>query len=143
MLSIIKKRVLILCTGNSCRSQIAEGIAKHFYSNNYEIESAGVAPSFVHPHAITVMKEIRIDISHHRSKSIDEFQKKSFDFILTVCGNADQKCPIFPGKAKRIHWGFPDPAHATGSIPEILEQFRQVRDLILKKFKEDWEKTFI
>lgn len=141
MLELKKKKVLILCTGNSCRSQMAEGIAKHFYSDTYDIVSAGTQPSYVHPHAITVMKEIGIDISQNHSKSMLEFDNQLFDFIITVCSHADQNCPIIPGPAQKIYWGFEDPAQAEGSLEEILQQFRTVRDTIIKKFQSDWIKT--
>lgn len=137
----IKKRVLILCTGNSCRSQMAEGISKHFFSDSHDIFSAGTQPSCVHPIAIAVMKEIGIDISTYRSKSVDEFKEELFDFVITVCGKADQNCPIFQGPSTRIHWSFNDPAHATGNEETIKNEFRKVRDAIFKKFKTDWMKT--
>lgn len=133
-----KKRVLILCTGNSCRSQMAEGIATHLFSDQYEVFSAGTHPSTVNPNAIEVMKELNIDISNYRSKNLLEFIDQQFDYIMTVCGNADQACPVFPGPAKRIHWGFSDPVHATGTKEEILSEFRKVRDDIDQKFKKDW-----
>lgn len=141
MLNPEKKKVLILCTGNSCRSQMAEGIGKHFYSDSFDIFSAGTHPSFVHPVAIAVMAEIGIDISANRSKSVDEFSGQAFDFIMTVCGKADQNCPFFPGIAKRIHWGFDDPAHAIGSEEEVKNEFRKVRDAISVKFQSDWLET--
>lgn len=141
MLEFKKKNVLILCTGNSCRSQMAEGIAKYFYSDAYDVVSAGTQPSYVHPHAITVMKEIGINISQNRSKSVHEFDNQLFDFIITVCSHADQNCPIFPGPARKIHWGFEDPAYAEGSLEDVLQQFRVVRDAIVQKFQSDWRKT--
>ncbi|NBV42250.1 arsenate reductase ArsC [bacterium] len=141
MSRIDKKRVLILCTANSCRSQMAEGIARHLFFDRYEVFSAGVLPCNVNQNAITVMAEIGIDISHHRSKSLNEYIGHSFDYVMTVCGNADQKCPIFPGPAKRLHWPFEDPANACGTSEEILEEFRKVRDMIRKKFEQDWLTT--
>lgn len=125
-----KKKVLILCTGNSARSQMAEGILRHIAGDKYEVESAGTIASFVRPQAIAVMNEIGIDISSHRSKSLDEFLNDRFDYIITVCDNANQNCPIFPGKAERIHWSFEDPAEATGSDEEQLAVFRRIRDEI-------------
>lgn len=141
MLTNKKKKVLILCTGNSCRSQMAEGIARHLYSAAYDSVSAGTQPSYVHPHAITVMAEIGIDISTYRSKSVTAFLGQPMDFIVTVCGNADQNCPVFPGPAKRIHWGFDDPAHATGDLAAVLQQFRAVRDAIMERFRAEWLQT--
>ena len=138
----MKPSVLILCTANSCRSQMAEGIAKHLYSTTFTIFSAGTHPSIVHPLAIEVMKEIGIDISTHHSKSVNKFKEHAIDFILTVCGQAEENCPFFPGTAKRIHWGFEDPAPAKGTKEEILTQFRSVRDAIFQKCKTDWEYTF-
>ena len=125
-----KKRILILCTGNSARSQMAEGLLRHLAGDKFEVESAGTAASFVRPQAITAMAEIGIDISGHRSKSLDEFLDQSFDYVITVCDNEDQTCPMFPGSAKRIHWSFDDPAEAKGSDDEILNVFRQIRDEI-------------
>ena len=138
----MKKSVLILCTGNSCRSQMAEGIARDLFGVHYDIFSAGTHPSVVHPLSVAVMKEIDIDISYHRSKSVSEFYRKEFDYILTVCGNADQNCPAFPGKAKRVHWGFPDPAHVEGEMAQIIEAFRMVRDFIYLKIEKEWLTTF-
>ncbi len=125
------KRVLILCTGNSARSQMAEGILRHDGSGKFEVESAGVAPSRVRPEAIQAMHEIGIDISGHRSKSVDEFAGQDFDFIITVCDNAAENCPVFPGKAERIHQSFEDPpAPGVGSDDSRLDVFRRVRDEI-------------
>ena len=138
----MRKSVLILCTGNSCRSQMAEGIARNLFGDKYDVFSAGTQPSIVHPLAISVMKEIGIDISSHRSKSVTKFLGKEFDFILTVCGNVDQACPSFPGKATRVHWGFGDPAYAEGDMAQLLEIFRMVRDAIYIKFEKEWENTF-
>lgn len=125
-----RKRVLILCTGNSARSQMAEGILRQIAGNDFEVASAGVAPSHVRPEAIKVMGELRIDISDHRSKSVDEFLGQEFDFVITVCDNANEQCPVFPGKTKRIHWSFEDPAAALGDEPARLTVFRRVRDEI-------------
>ncbi|MGI8884930.1 MAG: arsenate reductase ArsC, partial [Pyrinomonadaceae bacterium] len=104
----VKKRVLILCTSNSARSQMAEGLLREHAGDNYEVESAGVEPSYVRPHAIEAMREIGIDIAGHRSKSLEEFFGQTFDYIITVCDNAKEHCPAFPGKAQRIHWSFDD-----------------------------------
>lgn len=138
-----KKRVLILCTGNSCRSQMAEGIARHLFSEHYDVFSAGTHPSSVNPNAIKVMAELNIDISSHRSKNLSEFLDQPFDYIMTVCGKADQRCPVFPGPATRIHWEFSDPVHATGTEEEILNAFRHVRDDIDQKFRNEWQSTLI
>ena len=125
-----KQRVLILCTGNSARSQMAEGLLREMSGYGYDVASAGVAPSHVRPEAIEAMKEIGIDISSHRSKSVDEFVGQEFDFVITVCDNANEQCPVFPGKTQRIHWSFEDPAAAEGDVEERLGVFRRVRDEI-------------
>ncbi len=130
-----KKRVLILCTGNSARSQMAEGILRHFAGDKYDVTSAGTIASFVRPQAIAVMNEIGIDISDHRSKCLDEFLDLHFDYIITVCDNANQTCPTFPGNATRIHWGFEDPAEAQGTEEQILAVFRSVRDEIFQRLR--------
>ena len=135
-----KKRVLILCTGNSARSQMAEGLLRHDAGMRYEVESAGVEPSQVRPEAVEAMQEIGIDISGHRSKSADEFSGQHFDYIITVCDNAKETCPVFPGAAERIHQSFEDPPPATvGDYPSRLAIFRRVRDEIrvwLRSFDE-------
>lgn len=125
-----RKRVLILCTGNSARSQMAEGILRHIAGNDFEVASAGVAPSRVRPEALKVMGEVGIDISGHRSKSVDEFLGQEFDYVITVCDNANEQCPIFPRKTKRTHWSFEDPAAVQGDEPARLAVFRRVRDEI-------------
>jgi len=131
-----KPLVLILCTGNSCRSHLAEGILRAAAGDLIEVASAGSKPAgYVHPKSIEVMKEIGIDISGHTSKHLDEFLNRSVDTVITVCGNADQVCPMFPGQVNRYHWGFEDPAHATGSEEEILNEFRRVRDQIKLVFE--------
>jgi arsenate reductase len=132
---MIKPRVLILCTGNSCRSHMAEGILINLAGDLVEVHSAGSKPAgFVHPMAIAVMAEIGIDISHHSSKHLGEFLDSDIQVAITVCGNADQACPAFPGQLERHHWGFDDPAHARGTDGEILEEFRRVRNEIQKVF---------
>ena len=131
----MKTRVLILCMGNSCRSQMAEGIVRHYGSDQFEVESAGSEPSKVNPIAIEVMKEIGIDISGHRSKHVKEFLGKHFHTIITVCDKANESCPIFPGPAQRLHWAFPDPPHAKEVTEEVKDEFRKVRDMIHEKFK--------
>ena len=122
-----KKRVLIICTGNVARSQMAEGLLRHLGGDRFEAFSGGLIPSYVRPNAIAVMKEIGIDISHHRSKSLNEFLDKPFDYVITVCDHASQHCPVFPGDAKRIHWSIKDPV-APGGEEAQLEAFRVARD---------------
>jgi arsenate reductase len=124
------KKVLVLCTGNSCRSQIAEAYLRHFAGEKAAIYSAGVETHGVNPRAISTMKEDGIDISQHTSNNIDEYFNIDFDFVITVCDNAKERCPFFPTNAKKFHHNFPDPAKATGTEEEILEQFRQVRQMI-------------
>jgi arsenate reductase (thioredoxin) len=125
-----KKRVLILCTGNSARSQMAEGLLRHDREERFEVFSAGTRPSQVRPEAIAVMRELGIDISSHRSKSVDEFTGQSFDYVLTVCDNAKESCPLFPGRTVTIHQNFEDPAQIEGSEEDRLAVFRRVRDEI-------------
>ena len=122
-----KKRVLIICTGNVARSQMAEGILRHLADDRFEVSSGGLIPSYVRPNAIAVMKEIGIDISHHRSKSLNEFIDTPFDYVITVCDHASQHCPVFPGLATRIHWSIKDPV-APGDEEAQLEAFRHARD---------------
>lgn len=129
-----KKRVLILCTGNSARSQMAEGLLRHDAGDRFEVESAGTKPSRVRPEAIAVMKEVGVDISGHRSKSVDEFRDQKFDYVLTVCDNAKESCPIYPGHANRLHHSFQDPAAVEGSEEERLAAFRAVRDQMREYF---------
>lgn len=135
---IMKKKILILCTGNSCRSQIAEGYMRFFAGNKAEVYSAGVETQGVNPKAISIMKEDGIDISDHTSNNIDQYTPIEFDFVITVCDHAKERCPFFPTKAIKFHYNFPDPAKATGTDTEILEQFRSVRDLI-----KDYCKNFV
>jgi len=128
-------KILILCTGNSCRSQMAKGFMKSF-GNHLEVHSAGTQPANkVNPYAIQVMKEDGIDISQHQPKLVDEFLQQEFDFVITVCDGANETCPMFTGKVKnRLHIGFPDPAEAKGSVEERLEVFRKIRDDIKNNF---------
>jgi len=131
-----KPTVLVLCTGNSCRSHIAEGILRKAAGGLFEVESAGSSPAgYVHPLAIRVMSEIGIDISNHRSKHLSEFLNRPIETVITVCGNADQACPSFPGQVNRYHWGFDDPAKATGTDDEKLAVFRRVRDEMRRVFE--------
>jgi arsenate reductase (thioredoxin) len=132
----VKPTVLILCTGNSCRSHMAEGILRRAAGEIIDVQSAGSNPTgHVHPLAIKVMKEIGIDISGHCSKHLNEFLDKKIETVITVCGNADQACPMFPGQVTRYHWGFIDPVKAQGPEEEIINVFRQVRDEIKKVFE--------
>jgi arsenate reductase (thioredoxin) len=134
-----KQRVLILCTGNSARSQMAEGLLRAIGADAFEVFSAGVEPSYVRPLAIEAMKEIGVDISGQRSKSVDEFLGQEFAYVITVCDNANERCPVFPGAVKRIHWSIEDPAVAKGDLPGQLAAFRRVRDELetrLRKFVE-------
>ena len=132
----MRKRVLILCTGNSARSQMAEGLLRHLGGPNYEVHSAGRYPSVVNPLAIEAMHEIGIDISSHRSKSIEEFVRERFDTVITVCDAAAENCPVFPGAPQQIHWSLPDPAAVSGSHEEKLVWFRSLRDDLAKHFRE-------
>ena len=124
------KKVLILCTGNSCRSQIAHGYLAHFAKGKAEVFSAGVETHGVNPRAIQTMKEDGIDITAHTSNNVNEYSGINFDYIITVCDNAKERCPYFPGTAKRFHYNFPDPAKATGTEEEIQAEFQRVRELI-------------
>ncbi|HEY9433228.1 MAG TPA: arsenate reductase ArsC [Blastocatellia bacterium] len=126
-------RVLILCTGNSARSQMAEGLLRHDGGDRFEIFSAGTKPSRVRPEAIEVMRELGIDISGRRSKSVDEFSGQEFDYVITVCDNARERCPVFPGRTRRVHWGFEDPAEVKGDEVTRVAVFRRVRDEIHEK----------
>lgn len=131
-----KPKVLILCTGNSCRSHMAEGLLRASAGDLFEVQSAGSHPAgYVHPKAIQVMKEIGIDISTHTSKSLKVFLDQAIETVITVCDNANEACPVFPGNARRLHWGFDDPSHAQGSEEEILEAFRSIRDQIKLTFE--------
>jgi arsenate reductase (thioredoxin) len=128
--------ILILCTGNSCRSHLAEGILRAALDGRFRVASAGSHPAgYVHPLAIRAMSEIGIDLSHHHSKHMNEFLADEVRTVITVCGNADQACPLFPGQMSRHHWGFDDPAHATGSEEIQMAVFRRVRDEIAKVFQ--------
>lgn len=130
-----KPAVLILCTGNSCRSHLAEGVLRHAAGDLLDILSAGSRPAgYVHPLAIEVMREIDIDLSGHTSKHLQEFTTREIETVITVCGNADQACPVFPGQVNRHHWPFDDPAHATGTDEEKKAVFRRVRDEIRAVF---------
>ena len=129
------KRILVLCTGNSARSQMGEGLFRMEGKGAYEVESAGTKPSHVRPEAIAAMKELGVDISGHRSKSVHEFDGQAFDYVVTVCDNARDNCPVFPAAAERLHWSFEDPAAVTGSEEERLAAFRRIRDQIHERVK--------
>jgi arsenate reductase len=133
---LMKRRVLILCTGNSARSQMAEGLLRSLAGDYIDVFSAGTKPSVVNPLAIQVMAERQLDIRHHRSKHVDEFQNQPFDEVITVCDQAAETCPIFPGRARRIHWSFPDPAAVNGDEEQRRRAFREVRDAIEAHLRE-------
>ena len=128
----MKKKILFLCTCNSARSQMAEGLMRHFREDEFEVFSAGVEPKGVHPQAIEAMREIGVDISRQQSKQVDELPTREFDYIITLCDHAAQNCPIFSGQGRRLHHGFTDPAALEGREEEILKAFRKVRDEINK-----------
>lgn len=136
------KRILVLCTGNSCRSQIAEGYLRHFVEGDSEVYSAGIETHGVNPRAISTMKEDGIDISNHTSNNVAEYSDLTFDYIITVCDNAQENCPYFPSEAQRFHFNFPDPAKAKGSEEEIQSEFSRVREMIKLYSKEFIETHF-
>lgn len=131
------KKILVLCTGNSCRSQIAEGYLRHFAGDTAAIYSAGIEMHGVNPKAVEIMKQDGIDISGHTSNNVDEYREINFDYVITVCDHAKESCPYIPGNAARFHYNFPDPAKASGTDEEIMEQFRAVRDMI-KTYAENF-----
>jgi arsenate reductase len=132
-MKVLKKRVLFVCTHNSARSQMAEGLLNSLHGDKYQAYSAGTEPSVVNPYAIQVMSDIGIDISKHRSKSINEFMEQKFDYVITVCDHANETCPFFPGGIKRLHQSFEDPASFRGDDADTLSEFRRIRDEI-----KDW-----
>ena len=134
------QKILVLCTGNSCRSQIAEGYLKHFLNDRALVYSAGIETHGVNPRAIAIMKEDGVDISHHTSNHIDEYSAVPFDYVITVCDHAQEKCPYFPSSAKKFHQNFPDPAKATGDEETIMHAFRKTRGLI-KNYVRDFVKN--
>lgn len=136
------KKVLVLCTGNSCRSQIAEGYLKYFAGNKAEIYSAGVETHGVNPRAIATMAEDGIDISTHTSNNINEYRNIDFDYVITVCDNAKERCPFFPSSAIKLHENFPDPAKATGSEEQVMAAFREVRQTI-KNYTKNFVKQYL
>jgi arsenate reductase len=136
------KNILVLCTGNSCRSQIAEGYLRYFAGEKATIYSAGIETHGVNPKAMQVMAEDGIDISHHTSNNVDEYADIPFDYVITVCDNAKENCPWFPTTAERFHHNFTDPAKATGTAKQVMDEFRKVRDEI-KAYAEDFVKTHL
>ena len=132
----MKKRVLVLCTGNSARSQMAEGLLRSSGGNRFDVCSAGTKPGIVRPEAIAVMAELGIDLSGHRSKHVREFEGQNFDYVITVCDDAKESCPVFPGNTRRIHWSFPDPAAVDGNEMERLAAFRRVRDSLAETLRD-------
>ena len=130
------KNILVLCTGNSCRSQLAEGYLRYFAGEKANVYSAGIETHGVNPKAIQVMAEDHIDISGHTSNNVDEYTSIPFDYVITVCDNANERCPIFPGKARKFHHNFPDPAKATGTEEDIHAQFQTVRNMVREYCRE-------
>jgi arsenate reductase len=132
-----RRRVLFLCTHNSARSQMAEGLLRHFAGDRFEVYSAGTEATYVRPEAIAAMAELGVDISGQESKTVDRYLSESFDHVVTVCDDANEACPVFPGAKNRLHWSFRDPSRATGSDGERLEVFRRVRDEILGRIERE------
>jgi arsenate reductase len=135
-----RSRVLFLCTHNSARSQMAEGFLRHLTGDRFEVASAGTEATRVHPLAIRAMQEVRIDISAHRSKTVDGLLGDPWEYVITVCDNANERCPLFPGRTTRLHWSFEDPSQATGSEDQRVGAFRRVRDQIHARVS-DWLAT--
>lgn len=136
----MKLKVLFLCTGNSCRSQMAEGLFRSYLGDKYEVYSAGTKPVGINPYAVKVMDEINIDISHHYSKHIDDLKDIPFDIVITVCDNAKENCPLFSGNVKMYHWSFKDPAEAKGNEENILQVFRTIRDEIKEQILSEFSR---
>jgi arsenate reductase (thioredoxin) len=132
----MKQRVLVLCTGNSARSQMAEGLLRRMGADTFEVFSAGTKPSVVRGEAIAAMRESGIDISGHRSKDVAEFSGQPFDYVITVCDDAKESCPVFPAATRRLHWSFPDPAAVQGTEEERLDAFRRIRDALKDRLSE-------
>ena len=130
-----KKKVIFICTGNACRSQMAEGLLRHMAGDKFEVYSAGSHPSRLHPASVAVMAEWNIDITHHTSEPINDYLETGIDIVITVCDNAQQICPTFPGNVKRIHWGLDDPYHGWGAEPEDLLPYRETRDELKDRIK--------
>jgi len=135
-------KILFLCTGNACRSQMAEGFLKHYLDNEAEVQSAGIEAHGLNPRAVQVMQETGIDISNQQSQTIDDLDSHEFHYILTVCDHARENCPYLPGKAERLHQDFPDPAKTKGDEAEVLQAFRDFRDQI-RAYVEDWANTLL
>ena len=131
----MKKKVLFLCTGNSCRSQMAEGLLRHLAGDRFEVASAGTDPQGLNPGAVRAMQEIGIDIAHHQSRHVDQFAGQQFDYVITVCDRAKESCPIFPGTFS-LHWSFDDPASVVGTVEERQTVFRRVRDEIAERVRD-------
>lgn len=136
------RKILVLCTGNSCRSQMAEGFIRHYADSEVEVNSAGIIAYGLNPKVVRVMQEIGIDISNHKSESANKYLKDNFDLVITVCDNAQEHCPNFPGSSKRLHRDFSDPTNATGTEEEILNEYRKIRDEI-KHYCKDLVKRYI
>lgn len=134
------KKILVLCTGNSCRSQIAEGYLRHFAASKAEVYSAGVETHRVNPRAIQIMQEDGIDISNHTSNNVNEYRDIDFDYVITVCDNAKEQCPYFASNAKKFHYNFPDPAKATGTEEQVMQCFRDVRNMI-RQYSQEFAKN--
>lgn len=132
----MKNRVLFLCTGNSCRSQMAEGWLRHLAGDRFEVVSAGTHPVGLNPYAVTVMGEAGVDISHHGSERVDPYLNQPFDYVITVCDHAQETCPVFPGASTKLHWSFDDPAQATGTYEQKLIVFRKTRDEIADRIHQ-------
>jgi len=132
----MKQRVLILCTHNSARSQMAEGLLRSMAGDRFDVASAGTEATRVHPLAIRAMADLSVDLNSHTSKTVDRFLGEPWDYVITVCADANEKCPIFPGRTTRLHWSFPDPSQATGSDDERLDVFRKIRDQIAGRLRE-------
>jgi arsenate reductase (thioredoxin) len=132
----MKQKVLFLCTGNSCRSQMAEGWLRHLAGDRFEVVSAGSHPVGLNPYAVTVMGEAGVDISHHVSERVDPYLEERFDYVITVCDNAQEACPVFPGAASKLHWNFDDPAKAAGTYEQRLIVFRKTRDEIADRIRQ-------
>ncbi len=135
-------KILVLCTGNSCRSQMAEGFLKYYLGDRAAVQSAGIEAHGLNPRAVQVMQEVGIDIRNQASKTIDDLVHHNFDYILTVCDHAYENCPYMPGKAERLHQDFPDPAKGEGTEAEILQAFRETRDQI-QAYVENWANTLL
>jgi arsenate reductase len=132
----MKQKVLFLCTGNSCRSQMAEGWLRHLAGDRFEVVSAGTHPVGLNPYAVTVMGEAGVDISNHVSERVDPYLEQRFDYVITVCDNAQEACPVFPGASSKLHWNFDDPAKATGTYEQQLIVFRKTRDEVADRIRQ-------